>query len=94
MSELSQISSLLDSKVKFSAFEDEIERANAKNLVLNLAEYSSLPSLLLAKTTTENDIIETQNFFQNLCNNTTTLNSLETTIHWHLRHLVMKWKGI
>jgi len=35
MSDASQISSLLDPRVKFSAFEDEIEKANAKNSVLN-----------------------------------------------------------
>src|SRR5688500_16531791 len=40
MSESSQISSLLDPRVKFSAFENEIERASAKNLVLDLTEYS------------------------------------------------------
>src|SRR3954452_3704533 len=59
MSESSQISSLLDSRVKFSAFEDEIEKANAKNLILNLGEYSFLLSPLLAETTPGDDIIET-----------------------------------
>ena len=46
MSDASQISSLLDPRVKFSAFEDEIEKANAKNSVLNLTEYSSSSPLL------------------------------------------------
>src|SRR4051812_49029864 len=50
MSESSQISSLLDPRVKFYAFEDEIERVNAKKLVLNLTEYSSSSSPLLAET--------------------------------------------
>ena len=77
ISESSQISLLLDPRVKFSAFEDEIERAGAKNLVLNLTEYSSSPSPLLAETTTGDDIVETQNFFRNLRNNTVTLNLLE-----------------
>jgi hypothetical protein len=93
MSESSQISSLLDLRVKFSAFEDEIERSDAKNLVLNLTEYSS-SSPLLAETTTGDDIIETRNFFRNLRNNTDTLNLLEILIHRHLGHLIMKWKGI
>ena len=77
ISEASQISSLLDPRVKFSAFEGEIERANAKNSVLNLTEYSS-SSPLPAETTTV-DIIETRNFFRNLHNNAVTLNSLENT---------------
>src|ERR1700722_16871351 len=72
ISESSQISSLLDLRVKFSAFENVIERSDAKNLVLNLTEYSS-SSPLLAKTTTGDDIIETRNFFRNLRNNTDTL---------------------
>ena len=76
MSDASQISSLLDLRMKFSAFEDEIEKANAKNSVLNLTEYSS-SSPLLAETTTGDDIIETRNFFRNLRNNAVTLNSLE-----------------
>lgn len=79
MSESSQISSLLDPRVKFSAFEDESEKSNAKNLVLNLTEYSSSLSPLPAETTTGNDITETRNFFRNLRNNTVTLNSLENT---------------
>ncbi|CAG8630102.1 21696_t:CDS:2 [Rhizophagus irregularis] len=53
MSESSQISSLLDPRVKFSAFEDEIEKVNAKNLVLNLTEYSSALSPLAETTTGE-----------------------------------------
>jgi hypothetical protein len=79
MSESSQVSSLLDPRVKFSAFEDEVEKTNAKNLVLNLTEYSSSFLPLPAETTTGDDIIETRNFFQNLRNNTVTLNSLENT---------------
>jgi hypothetical protein len=80
MSEASQISSLLDLKAKLSAFEDEIEKANAKNSVLNLTEYfSPSPPLAVTEITTEVDIIETRNFFQNLHNNTVTLNSLENT---------------
>jgi hypothetical protein len=74
MSKSLQISLLLDSKVKFSAFEDEIERANAKNFGLNFTEYSSSSSPLLAETTSGDNITETRNFFQNLCNNTVTLN--------------------
>jgi hypothetical protein len=57
MSESSQIS-LLDPKVKFSAF-DEIKKANAKNLILNLTEYSFSLLLLPAETTLGDDIIET-----------------------------------
>jgi hypothetical protein len=79
MSEASQISSLLDPRVKFSAFEDEVERVNAKNSVLNLTEYSSLSSPLPAEITTGDDIIETRNFFRNLRNNTVTLNLSENT---------------
>ncbi|CAB4490886.1 unnamed protein product [Rhizophagus irregularis] len=79
MSESSQISSLLDPRVKFSAFEDEIEKTNAKNLILNLAGYAFLLSPLPAETTPGNDIIETRSFFRNLRNNTVTLNSLENT---------------
>ncbi|CAB4385408.1 unnamed protein product [Rhizophagus irregularis] len=48
MSESSQLSSLLDPRVKFSAFENEIERTNAKNLALNLTKYSPPSSPLLA----------------------------------------------
>jgi hypothetical protein len=48
-------------------------------LVLNLTEYSSSSSPLLAETTTGDDIMETRNFFRNLCNNTVTLNVLENT---------------
>jgi hypothetical protein len=59
MSEFLQISSLLDPRVKFSAFVNEVEKTNAKNLVLNLTEYSSLFPPLLAETTTGDDIIET-----------------------------------
>ncbi|CAG8708837.1 hypothetical protein GLOIN_2v1778790 [Rhizophagus irregularis DAOM 181602=DAOM 197198] len=53
-------------RVKFSAFEDKIEKTNAKNLVLNLTD------LLAENTTGETDDIieETRNFFQNLRNNT------------------------
>lgn len=81
ISESSQISSLLDPRVKFSAFnDDEIEKANAKNLVLNLTEYSSSSSTLLAETTTGDDIIETRNFFRNLRNNTVTLNENTNTL--------------
>ncbi|EXX61653.1 hypothetical protein RirG_169170 [Rhizophagus irregularis DAOM 197198w] len=79
MSESSQISSLLDPRVKFSAFEDEIEKTNAKNLILNLAGYAFSLSPLPAETTPGNNIIETQSFFRNLRNNTVTLNSLENT---------------
>ncbi|CAB4428645.1 unnamed protein product [Rhizophagus irregularis] len=48
-------------RVKFSAFEDEIEKVNAKNLVLNLTEYSSALSPLAETTTGEtgDDIVET-----------------------------------
>ncbi|GBC45560.2 hypothetical protein GLOIN_2v1778790 [Rhizophagus irregularis DAOM 181602=DAOM 197198] len=55
-----------DPRVKFSAFEDKIEKTNAKNLVLNLTD------LLAENTTGETDDIieETRNFFQNLRNNT------------------------
>ncbi|RGB33274.1 hypothetical protein C1646_761867 [Rhizophagus diaphanus] len=60
MSESSQISSLLDPRVKFSAFEDEIEKTNAKNLILNLARYAFSLSPLPAETTLGNDIIETR----------------------------------
>jgi len=74
LSEASQISSLLDPRVKFSAFEDEIERTSAKNSVLNLTEYSS-SSPLFAEATTGDDIIETRNFFRNLRNNAVILNS-------------------
>ncbi|CAB4488045.1 unnamed protein product [Rhizophagus irregularis] len=79
MSESSQISSLLDPRVKFSAFEDEIKKTNAKNLILNLAGYAFSLSPLPAETTPGNDIIETRSFFRNLRNNTVTLNSLENT---------------
>ncbi|CAB4399960.1 unnamed protein product [Rhizophagus irregularis] len=50
-----------DPRVKFSAFEDEIEKVNAKNLVLNLTEYSSALSPLAETTTGEtgDDIVET-----------------------------------
>ncbi|CAB4424695.1 unnamed protein product [Rhizophagus irregularis] len=64
MSESSQISSLLDPRVKFSAFNDEIERNNAKNLVLNFTEYSSSSSPLPAETTRRDDIVDTRNFFR------------------------------
>ncbi|CAG8733490.1 9475_t:CDS:2, partial [Rhizophagus irregularis] len=63
MSKSSQISSLLDPRVKFSAFEDEIEKTNAKNLILNLAGYAFSLSPLPAETTPGNDIIETRSFF-------------------------------
>ena len=76
ISEASQISSLLDPRVKFTAFENEIERTNAKNAILNLTEYSSSSTQLLAETTTD-DIVETRNFFRNLRKNTVTLNLLE-----------------
>jgi hypothetical protein len=46
MSKSSQISLLLDPRVKFFAFEDEIKKANAKNLILNLTKYSFLLSPL------------------------------------------------
>jgi hypothetical protein len=59
ISESLQVSSLLDPGVKFSAFEDEVEKTNAKNLVLNLTEYFFLFPPLFAETTTGNDIIET-----------------------------------
>src|SRR5277367_3315765 len=65
-------------RVKFSAFENEIERASAKNSVLNLTEYSS-SSPLFAETTTGDNIIKTRDFFRNLCNNAIILNSLENT---------------
>ncbi|RGB35989.1 hypothetical protein C1646_758596 [Rhizophagus diaphanus] len=74
MSESSQISSLLDPRVKFTAFEDEIEKANAKNLVLNLTEYSStLSPLLTTIGEAGDDIVKTRNFFRNLRNNTVAL---------------------
>ena len=71
MSESSQISSLLDPRVKFSAFENETEKSNAKNLLLDLTEYSSTSSIT-SITETEivtDDIMETRNFFRKLRNN-------------------------
>ncbi|CAB4392710.1 unnamed protein product [Rhizophagus irregularis] len=88
MSESSQISSLLDPRVKFSAFEDEIEKVNAKNLVLNLTECSSALSLLAETTTGEtgDDIVETRNFFRNLRNNTVMLVNTNTLASRTLDH--------
>ncbi|CAB4379584.1 unnamed protein product [Rhizophagus irregularis] len=81
MSESSQISSLLDPRVKFTAFEDEIEKANAKNLVLNLTEYSSTLSPLLTTTgEAGDDIVKTRNFFRNLRNNTVALENTNTLV--------------
>src|SRR4051812_9372583 len=60
MSESSQISALLDPRVKFSAFNSESEKSNAKNLILNLTQYSTS---LIAEDVAEDNIMETRNFF-------------------------------
>ncbi|GES80466.1 hypothetical protein GLOIN_2v1763315 [Rhizophagus clarus] len=57
------LSQYVNPRVKFSAFENESERANAKNLVLSLTEYSSSSSPLPAEITSGDDIINTQIFF-------------------------------
>ncbi|POG72301.1 hypothetical protein GLOIN_2v1170152 [Rhizophagus irregularis DAOM 181602=DAOM 197198] len=96
MSESSQISSLLDPRVKFSAFEDEIEKVNAKNLVLNLTEYSSALSPLAETTTGEtgDDIVETRNFFRNLRNNTVMLVNNNTLASRTLDHEMERYLAI
>ena len=68
ISESSQISSLLDPRVKSFAFESEAEKIDAKHLVLNLTEYCSMSSSI-SETVTGDDITETRNFFRRLRNN-------------------------
>ncbi|CAB4404394.1 unnamed protein product [Rhizophagus irregularis] len=78
---LSPIERATHPRVKFTAFEDEIEKANAKNLVLNLTEYSStLSPLLTTIGEAGDDIVKTRNFFRNLCNNTVALENTNTLV--------------
>jgi hypothetical protein len=78
MSESSQISSLLDPRVKSFAFESEAEKINAKNLVLNLTEYTSMSSSI-PETLLRDDTTETRNFFRRLCRNNTHLSENNTS---------------
>jgi len=60
----SQISSLLDLRVKLSAFKNDSEIEEVKDLILGLNGYSSTSASTLASTTiSTNDIISARNYF-------------------------------
>jgi len=68
MDEASQISSLLDPRTKLSAFKDTSEKIRAKNLVLNLTEYT-VTSQPVSDTT--DDLTDIRNYFRQLGNTNT-----------------------
>ena len=76
MDEPSQISSVLDSRTKLSAFKDQMEQNRAKNLISNLTGYSLLPP---AVNTTDNDLINTRSYFWRLRDGNTSAFSLRST---------------
>lgn len=67
--EPSQISALLDPRVKFTAFNNEIEKGNAKNLILNLTEYFVPLATETVIEDVEDDIVATRDYFRRLQNN-------------------------
>ena len=72
LDESSQISSLLDPRVKLSAFKDDIETNKAKDLILGLNGYFSTSASTSDSTTVSaNEIINARNYFRKLrnCNN-------------------------
>jgi hypothetical protein len=83
LDESSQIFSLLDPRVKLSAFKDDNEINRAKNSILGLSGYSLTSESTSASTSTStitsiNDVINTRNYFRQLrgsSNNTSTINS-------------------
>ena len=91
----SQISSLLDLRVKLSAFKNDSEIEEVKDLILGLNGYSSTSASTLASTTiSTNDIISARNYFQQLRdsinNNNNTSTSLTINIQGELtRYLAM-----
>ncbi len=91
----SQISSLLDLRVKLSAFKNDSEIEEVKDLILDLNRYSSTSASTLASTTiSTNDIISARNYFQQLRdsinNNNNTSTSLTINIQGELtRYLAM-----
>jgi hypothetical protein len=68
MDEASQISSLLDPRTKLSAFKDTSDKIRAKNLVLNLTEYT-VTSQPVSDTT--DDLTDIRNYFRQLGNTNT-----------------------
>ncbi len=91
----SQISSLLDLRVKLSAFKNDSEIEEVKDLILGLNGYSSTSASTLASTTiSTNDIISARNYFRQLRggvnNNNNTSTSLTINIQGELtRYLAM-----
>ena len=86
LDETSQISSLLDPRVKLSAFRDENEKQRAINLILNLRGYSftSQPKII----SSTNNLTNTRNYFRQLRENSNNVSfSSETPIHQENKEL-------
>ncbi|CAG8685125.1 9397_t:CDS:2 [Cetraspora pellucida] len=68
LDETSQISSLLDPRVKSSTFKDELETNRVKNKIYNMTEYFSTTLQLTTKVLANDNITSARNYFHQLKN--------------------------